>query len=408
MTDKPLRGVVVCDYGQHGAGSACGRVLADWGAEVIKVEPVWGDPSHMSGRMVGLPVEEDCNPHYELINCGKKSIAVNLKTPQGMEIMDQIIARSNIFFSNYRLASLKKFGLDYETLSAKYPRLIWGHLSGFGTQGYLGAAPGFDNASYWAYGGLLMEGANPDAPPKTNPFGGGDVMTGYVLASSMAACLYQQAVTGKGQSVYTSLYGTGCWQDACVIQGAASGSMQHSTKPGPLDGFKKSADNVWFTLGIMDYSKIGPRLAKLIGREDWQTLFAARETLVAASAEVQPVLENFFATHTWPQLDEMLASIDIVRCRVNRPGEVASEAQAIANGFVSDYVLPNGSHTTMVSTPVKFGREDVIETAPAPYIGEQTTEILTWLGYEDSAIRQLMDAGIIAQHNRPAEEKKCQ
>lgn len=400
MTDKPLHGVIVCDYGQHGAGSACGRVLADWGAEVIKVEPVWGDPSHMSGRMIGLPVDEECNPHYELINGGKKSIAVNLKTPQGMEIMDKIIARSNIFFSNYRLASLRKFGLDYETLSAKYPKLIWGHLSGFGTQGPMGAAPGFDNASYWAYGGLLLDANKPNMEPKTNPFGGGDVMTGYVLASSMAACLYQQAVAGKGQSVYTSLYGTGCWQDACVIQGAADGGMKNTTKPGPLDGFKKSADDVWFTLGIMDYAKIGPRLAKLMGREDWQELFAFREKLVGCKEQVQPELDDFFGRHSWAQLDEMLGSIDIVRCRVNRPGEVASDPQAIANGFVSDYTLPNGTHTTMVSTPVKFGREETIQTTPAPYVGEQTTEILTWLGYDPSAVEQLFADGVIAQHNR--------
>ena len=136
MPDRPLKGIIVCDYGQHGAGSACGKVLADWGAEVIKVEPIWGDPSRSTGAMLGLRADEQENPHFELINSGKKSIAIDLKTEEGREIMDRLIAGSNIFFSNYRLRSLKKYGLDYETLSAKYPSLIWGHINGYGVAGW--------------------------------------------------------------------------------------------------------------------------------------------------------------------------------------------------------------------------------------------------------------------------------
>ena len=398
MTDKPLKGIKVCDYGQHGAGSACGKVLADWGADVIKVEPFWGCPSRYAGVIVGLNTEAGENAHFEMLNSGKRSIAINLKDPEGLEILNRIIAESNIFFSNYRLRALQKFGLDYETLSAKYPALIWGHINGFGTEGPMREEPGFDNASYWAYSGLILDPVNPDAVPKGGVFGGGDVMTGYVLASSMAACLYQQATQGKGQAVYTSLYGVGCWQDSCLIQGAASGRVA-SGKLGPLDGYKASKDRVWFTLGIMDYKKIGPKLAKLIGHEEYAEVFSSRERLLEQSEHIRKLIDDYFAGLCWDELDARLKGIDIVHCRVQRPAEVAEDRQAKANGYVWDYSLRDGKKAVMVSTPVKFGRQEIIETANAPMIGENTTEVLRELNYSEEEIKSLFEKKAVKEEH---------
>ncbi len=399
MPDRPLKGIIVCDYGQHGAGSACGKVLADWGAEVIKVEPIWGDPSRSTGAMLGLRADEQENPHFELINSGKKSIAIDLKTEEGREIMDRLIAGSNIFFSNYRLRSLKKYGLDYETLSAKYPSLIWGHINGYGVAGPMAEEPGFDNVSYWAYGGLITNPADPSERPGRSPFAGGDVMTGYVLASALAACLYQQAVSGKGEAVYTSLYGTACWQNSCVIQRAAIlGDRLTSGRPGalgPLDGFFRSKDGVWFTLGIMDYPKIGPRLAAVIGREDLAGIFSDRAKLMINRDANRALLEEFFLDHVWADLDRMFTGIDIVHSRVNQAGDVAGDAQARANGFVFDCAMRDGQTVPMVSTPVKFGEMGIIEASPAPLKGENTTEVLRMLSYDEDAIRGLFERKVV-------------
>lgn len=396
MPDKPLKGVVVCEYGQHGAGSACGKVLADWGADVVKVEPLWGCPSRMSGAMVGLSTKPDENAHFELINSGKRSIALNFKTKEGLEVMDKLIARSNIFCSNYRLGSLKKYGLDYETLSQKYPSLIWGHLSGYGPVGPKSGDPGYDNVSYWASSGLIMDPVDPNARPRGHAFGGGDVMTGFVLASSLAACLYQQATTGRGQSVYTSLFGAGIWQDSCVIQAAAEGNFGKSERD-PYGYYRQCKDGVWFTMGLMDFPKYGPLMARLVGREDLTEVLSSRALTSQHREELCRIYDEFFARYTWAEVDEMLTAIDMVHNKVQRPGELAHDPQARANGYVWEHELRGGKKTTMVSTPVKFGRSEPIETTFAPLIGEHTTQILQELGYAQDEIDQLFAAGAVKE-----------
>lgn len=396
MPDKPLKGVVVCDYGQHGAGSACGKVLADWGADVIKVEPFWGCPSRMSGAMVGLSTEPDENAHFELINSGKRSISINFKTKEGLEIMDRLIARSNIFFSNYRLNSLRKYGLDYETLSQKYPRLIWGHLSGYGPNGPKSGDPGYDNVSYWASSGLIMDPVDPNAQPGRSAFGGGDMMTGFVLAASLAACLYQQAVTGKGQSVYTSLFGTGIWQDSCVIQAAGASTFGKGERD-PYGYFRQCKDGAWFTMGLMDFPKYGPLMARLIGREDLTEILSSRSLTSQHREELSQLYDEFFARYTWDEVDRMLTDIDMVHNKVQRPDELPRDPQALANGYVWEHTLRNGKKTTMVSTPVKFGQSEPIENGFAPLLGEHTTQVLQELGYTQEQIDGLFAAGTVKQ-----------
>lgn len=124
MTDQPLKGVVVVDFGIHGAGSACGKVLADWGADVIKVESLSGDVCRFSGAQLNLPTTEDDNIHWEMLNGNKRSITIDMKTPEGREIMERLLAKANIFFANMRMRAIEKFGLDYESMSQRHPHII--------------------------------------------------------------------------------------------------------------------------------------------------------------------------------------------------------------------------------------------------------------------------------------------
>ncbi len=164
-------GILVIDFGIHGAGSACGKTLADWGANVIKVEAPSGDASRTSGSQLNLPCTEDDNIHFELINGNKRSIVINMKTEDGRAIMERMLAKANIFFSNMRLGALERMGLDYESMSQRHPHIIWGHLSGYGINGPRAKEPGFDVVSYWASSGLLMDLTEDGYAPNTSPFG---------------------------------------------------------------------------------------------------------------------------------------------------------------------------------------------------------------------------------------------
>lgn len=395
MNDKPLSGIVVCDFGQHGAGSSCGKNLADWGATVIKVEPFRGCGSRAAGRGLGLNIDPSENIHHEMINSGKRGIAVDVKTQEGAAIIDRLLTRSHIFFSNYRLGSLKKLGLDYETLSAKYPRLICGYLTAYGPEGPKANDPGFDSAAYWAYSGMTLDCGTEEDGPIITPFGGGDMVTGLTMAAGLAACLYKQAVTGKGESVYTSLYGTGCWQASCMIQAAAAGAITypHSKKKLgiPTSGNFRSQDGEWFNAAVMDYKRQGPLIAKMVGRDDLQEVFSSPADMEQNREEYMEIMRSFYSERTWEEIDRLLTEIDVVHSRLQKAKDVYTDPQALQNHYIYDITTRNGKTAPIVSTPVQFGDRKPLPFKSAPLIGEHTREILAELDFSQEEIETFFE-----------------
>lgn len=157
MTNTPLKGIRVVDFTVAGAGPAAGKMLADWGADVIKIEPLDGENGRFTGLTLCMRADEEQNPHEELKDGNKRGIPLNLKDPRGMEVMDKLLSTANIFISNYRLRALTKLGLDYEAMSARHPHIIWGILTGFGTEGPVANNPGFDTVAFWARSGAMID-----------------------------------------------------------------------------------------------------------------------------------------------------------------------------------------------------------------------------------------------------------
>ena len=148
--NQPLKGVKVIDLTYFVAGPGAGKMLADWGADVIKVEPGCGDPCRKTGATMCMPIEEDCNPLYSTYNANKRGLSVNLKTEEGMAVMDKLLKESNVFLSSYRTGALKRLGLDYESISEKCPHIVWAQINGFGDYGPIKDNAGFDLVAYWA------------------------------------------------------------------------------------------------------------------------------------------------------------------------------------------------------------------------------------------------------------------
>ena len=205
----PMEGIRVVELGVWVAGPAAGGILGDWGAEVIKIEPPTGDPARPFQRMLGGDMPN--NPPFELDNRNKKSVVLDLSTPEGMDVALQLIDSADVFVTNLRAGALARLGLGHEDLLKRNPRLIYGGISGYGTEGDDVDRPAYDVAAFWARSGiahlLTPEGSDP-------PFqrgGMGDHGTGLAAAAAISAALFSREKTGEGQYVSTSLYRQGAY-----------------------------------------------------------------------------------------------------------------------------------------------------------------------------------------------------
>lgn len=185
---KPLKGVKVIDLTYFIAGPGSARILADWGADVIKVEPFWGDPGRGTGAGMGMPASVDINPLYSTYNSNKRGIAIDLKSEKGMEIMEKMLEKADVFISSYRTKALVKLGLDYESVHKRYPQIVWAQVNGFGDYGPAKDNPGFDTVAFWARSGAMLDLA--EKGTAVNPaIGFGDATTSCSLAGGIAAAL---------------------------------------------------------------------------------------------------------------------------------------------------------------------------------------------------------------------------
>lgn len=402
MTDQPLKGVLVVDFGIHGAGSSCGKTLADWGADVIKVEAPNGDASRVSGLQLGLPCTEEDNIHFEMINGNKRSIVIDMKTGEGKRILERLLGRANIFFSNMRLGALKKMGLDYESMSARHPHIIWGHLSGYGLEGPRASEPGFDVVSYWASTGLLMDFSEGGYAPNTAPFGVGDLAAGAMLAGGLAACLYQQVKTGKGQKVMNSLFGHAVWTAGCLMQSTSRGDQFPKSRKQAITPFSNSyrCRDEWFFIAVMDYPGKFPLLCRMIGREDLaqDPRFATLDAARANETELIGLFDDYFIRHDWAEVDAKLTELDIAHNRIAHFADLAQDEQALANHYVYPFTARGGRTDLIAGTPIKFGRNDAPVHRNAPLLGEHTVEIMRQYGYLDNEINDLLEKKVIRQH----------
>ena len=200
----PLEGIKVVEIGVWVAGPAAGGILADWGADVVKIEPPGvGDPARLFKTMLGgdLPF----NPIFENDNRSKRSIVVDLRTEEGLEIAFDLIEEADVFVSNVRPAALERLGLDTETLCKRFPKLIYAVITGYGRDGEDADRAAYDIAAFWARSGIAHSLTQPDSPPPHQRGGMGDHNAGLAAVSGICAALFNRERTGRGEVVSTSL-----------------------------------------------------------------------------------------------------------------------------------------------------------------------------------------------------------
>lgn len=405
MLNKPLEGVKVVDFTLFVAGPASAKMLADWGADVIKVEPTNGEPFRLTGLGQGVPCDEDFNPCWNYLNSNKRGVAINLKDSDGMELMLKLISEADVFVTNYRTGALERLGLDYETLSQKYPGLIWAQINGYGDLGPDKDNPGFDTIAFWGRSGAMLDQVEKDTPPIIPLIGFGDCTAGSNLTAGISAALYQKAKTGKGQKVNVALLAAATWNIGTSFIEQQFGGKYNKSRTAPNMPFinsYKCKDGEWIFISVLEHDRYYNAVCKMFGREDLMDdpRYCTTKEAKKCSGELVAIFDKEISNYTFKEVSDKLKSIDIAHEKIRHAGELLTDPQALENKYIAEVVHANGKKTYAPMTPVKFGNVEVNQTLDAPVVGEHTTEILKELNYSDEEIKALFEKKAVVQKTR--------
>ena len=269
-----LSGLKVIELSTFIAVPACARFFADNGAEVIKVEAKGGDAVRWNGTSEGRSDSPYENTTFDLENANKRGIVLNLKSPEGMEILFKLLDDADIFLTNWRPQALAKNGLTYEMLHEKYPKLVYGTLTGYGDKGPDKDLPGYDFTAFWARGGIMDSLRQKDEWPINLIPGMGDHISGMMLASGVMAALYEAQKTGIGKKVSISLMHASIFIQGIMVQAAEYTDLGQKypisryTADNPFNCAYKTSDGRFMQISMPPFDMFYPKFMPLIGRED--------------------------------------------------------------------------------------------------------------------------------------------
>ncbi len=381
----PLDGVNVVEMGVWVAGPAAGGILADWGADIVDIEPLAGDPARTFQKMLGGDMPN--NPVFELDNRSKRSIALDLTTDAGLEIATELIAQADVFVTNVRLAGLERLGLDHQTLCARHPRLIYAAITGYGLEGDDADRAAYDIAAFWSRSGLAHLLTPPGGDPPFQRGGMGDHGAGLSAAGAVCAALYSREQTGKGQFVSTSLLRQGVYTlgfdlSITVGWGLTLGVGRRAAMGNPCVNNYVAGDGRRFWVVGLEGDRHWPPLARAVGHADWldDPRFATSADRFGNGTELIAELDAIFATKTLDEWAEVFATEpDFFWSPVQSPDELLADPQFHAAGGLVD--VPDGTSTTaMIATPADFEGTPWAPRGLAPGLGEHTEAILAELG----------------------------
>jgi CoA:oxalate CoA-transferase len=408
MSGGPLHGIRVIECGGYLSAPTAGYMFGDLGAEVIKVEDrEKGDPSRGTDAVMGasmmLPNGE--NILFETANRNKKDVTLDLKTEKGRQILYELVAKSDVFLTNFTQAAIKKLGIDYETLKKFNPALVYGVATGYGLKGPENERRAFDSVAQARSAIMYALGGEPGSPPAQ--IGGPvfDQMTGTMLVYGVLAALVKKGRDGVGQQVEVSLLGSGIHLQAyninvALLRGRQIPRPSRQTMKNPMSNHFECADGEWIILSEPQGDRFWPKFCDALGIKDIEKdpRFIDMKSRREHSKELAPIIDAAFRTKTRAEwcaiLDEKGGGI--AYSPVLKPTDLINDEQSAANGYVTEIDHPTLGKVKMVGNPVSFSGTPITVDGYAPMFGQHTEEVLLdVLGYDWDKIAQLKDEEVI-------------
>ncbi len=400
----PLAGMRVLELAQIMAGPTCGMMLADMGADVIKVEKL---PGGDDSRGYREPLVNGVSAPFMILNRNKRGIALNLKAPQGREILLRMVKSADVLTENYRRGTLEKLGLGYEVLSRVNPGLIYCAVSGYGRDGPYGDKAGFDLIAQ-GFSGLMSITGEPGRPPVKTGNSIADINAGILAVTGIVAAYVHKLKTGQGQIVDTSLMEAALQQTywhaamyfATGISPGPTGSAHLLTAP--YQAFPTS--DGWINIGGANQAN-WERIAQVLGHPEWRddpryaTNTARMENLSSLTAEIEAVLKTRSQAHWLEAFDKAGVPVG----PVNNMEQALTHPQVRARNMVVDLVHPQAGPTRALGCPVHFSATPTQIRRHAPMLGEHTRELLVEYGYSQEQIDAFVEEGVVQEAGpRPA------
>ena len=401
MMEHFLEDLIVVDAATFLAGPGAATMLGDFGAKVIKIEPPSGDGYR--GLVGRYPVPY----HWLLTSRNKESLALDLSKDSGQALLHQVIAKADVMTTNFMRSQLERYQLTYPTLKAINPRLVFGHITGYGDEGPEADRRAFDVTGWWARSGMMEFVRDPDQTPLMPAPGMGDHSTATALFGGIMSGLYKRERTGEGCHVSTSLAANGVWANGMALQGVAAGNdlAEHRQQAGwvnPLSAAYGCADGSYLVLTMINTAREYPQLCAALGHPEWlqDERFSDIRQAMRNRGDLQQMISDAFAQIDYAEAARRLDDEGITYSKVQTMSEVLVDPQLRAAGIVIETGDTQGDYELTISSPINMVGE--VKKAPqrAPDIGANSLSVLRELDFDEDYIQSLIGAGIVVDGSK--------
>ncbi len=403
---RPLEGVKVVEMATFIAAPAVGRILADLGAQVVKIESAKGDNLRYTAPNEGRPLDPHEDTNFDLENAGKKGIVVDLRTEKGTEVLFKLLDNADVFITNWRPQALERKSLTYADLKARYPKLVYASLTGYGEKGPDKDLPGFDYTAFFARSGWSGSLYQKGTVPSNLIPALGDHQAALSLTVGILAALFRAKMTGQGEKVTTNLLHTAIWVQAFQIQGCQYGNefggvsypFDRRDNQLPYQPAVKTADGRFLQVMGPNFGIYYPLICKAIEREDLLADPVLGDQVAMTKAgrlgEAYDAIQEGFQQKTLEEWIPILTELDIPFAVCKTYEEVVDDEQAWANDVFYKMDYPRGPKA-LVRTPITMEETPLPPYDKAPLLGQHTEEVLRDLGYAESDIQAMIADGTV-------------